>query len=118
MTISGGWLRKIVAMPATIPTSPQRRHRPCHRHSQSPPNATSTSPQTGSRGVCQTLPGSAETRSPTQIVASMPQPIGTSPNRSSPNGINRHETTPQGSVHIAESGTAMTLASGEYKTIL
>ena len=61
-----------------------------------------------------TLPGKAETHCATQIVKSIPQPIGTSANRSRPSGINRQVTTPQGNVHIALTGTAMTLASGEY----
>jgi hypothetical protein len=46
----------------------------------------------------------------------MPQPIGVKANASRPNGINRQATRPQGRVHIAEIGTAMTLASGEYST--
>ena len=42
-----------------------------------------------------------------------PEPIGTNASRSRPNGINRQVTTPQGNVHSALNGTAMTLASGE-----
>ena len=67
----------------------------------------------GSRGIGHTSPGSAETNSAMRIVKSIPQPIGTSATRSRPNGINRHAKTPQGSVHIADNGTASTLASGE-----
>jgi len=46
----------------------------------------------------------------------MPHPIGVNANASRPNGIRRQATTPHGNVHIAEIGTAMTLASGEYST--
>ena len=79
----------------------------------SPPSEISNSPIAGNRGVVQTLPGSDETYCATQIVTSIPQPIGTSARRSSPNGISRQVTTPQGNVHIALNGTAITLASGE-----
>ena len=86
---------------------------PRHRHNHSPPSEIISRPSGGSRGIAQTSPGSAETCCATQIVMSIPQPIGTSASRSRPNGINRQVTTPQGNVHIALNGTAMTLASGE-----
>ena len=75
--------------------------------------AVVSSPSAGSRGIAQTLPGRAETCCATQIVMSIPQPIGTKARRSRPSGINRQVTTPQGNVHIALDGTAITLASGE-----
>jgi hypothetical protein len=43
----------------------------------------------------------------------MPQPIGTRASFSRPNGINRQATTAHGIVHTADTGTAITLASGE-----
>ena len=103
----------MLAKPAAIATIPQRRQGPCHKQSHNPPNEISSRPSGGSRGVAHTSPGKAEMRSATQIVMSIPQPIGTSASRSRPSGINRQVTTPHGNVHIALSGTAMTLASGE-----
>jgi hypothetical protein len=100
-------------MPRAMPSVPHRRHLPCHRHSQEPPSATRTTPDVGRRGIDHKFPGNAATHCATRIVTSMPQPIGTSANFSRPNGIKRQATTPQGSVHIAEIGTAITLASGE-----
>ena len=111
--MSGGRVSVVLAKPAAIATKPQRRQLPCQRHSHNPPSEISSRPSAGRRGIAQTLPGSADTHWATQIVTSIPQPIGTSASRSRPNGINRQVTTPQGNVHIALSGTAMTLASGE-----
>src|SRR5262249_61507753 len=111
---SGGLLSTIVARPATTATTPQRRQGPRHKHSHSPPNEISSRPSAGNRGTAQTLPGRAETCCATQIVRSIPQPIGSNAKRSRPNGISRQATTPHGRVHIALNGTATTLASGEY----
>src|SRR5580704_3851951 len=111
--MSGGRVSIMLANPAMIATRPQRRQAPRHKHSHSPPNEIISSPASGNRGIAQTSPGSADTGSAPQIVTSIPQPIGTSPSRSRPNGINRQLTTPQGKVHIALNGTAMTLASDE-----
>jgi hypothetical protein len=103
----------MVAMPRTITGAPQSRQRPCHRHNQQPPSATSTTPTVGSLGMSQILPGSTATPCATRIVKSMPQPMGIKANHSRWSGIKRQAIRPQGSVHIAEIGTAMTLASGE-----
>ena len=90
------------------PPTPQRRHGPRHRHSHSPPSEISTQPPGRQpRHRPDIAAASAETRSATQIVTSMPQPIGTSASRSRPNGIKRQATTPHGNVHIALSGTAI-----------
>src|SRR6516165_2046911 len=113
MMISGGRVSMMLANPATTATAPQLRHEPRHKHNHRPPSEIDNTPTAGNRGVIQTLPGSADTCCATQSVASIPQPIGINASRSSPNGINRQVTTPQGSVHSALTGTAMTLASGE-----
>src|SRR6516225_11138211 len=113
MTMSAGRVSIMLAKPTTIATIPQLRHEPRHKHSHSPPSEISKSPDGGNRGVGQTLPGSVDTCCATQIVTSIPQPIGTSARRSRPNGNSRQVTTPQGNVQSALNGTAMTLASGE-----
>src|SRR5215472_8656631 len=113
MMISGGRVSIMLAKPTTIATPPQLRHEPRHKHNHNPPSEIDNSPTADNRGVIQTLPGSADTCCATQIVASIPQPIGINARRSSPNGITRQVTTPQGSVHRALNGTATTLASDE-----
>ena len=76
-----------------------------------PPKTVAMRADTGAAGIDATAEGRPAPASATAMTSPMPHPIASSAGASSPNGIARSATIPQGMIQNAVAGTATKLAT-------